>query len=119
MTDPKKEEQHSSQQGAKPDTVLPEGTTYPTPELNPDTGAPIDPRFQNRADASQEATASQQSPKSGGRHEQQSGQRAGEKPAPQVAEQDDEAGRAGRAGRENRETEDDEAKGKDKARPRR
>ena len=45
--DTKKEEQHSSKQGAEPaKTVLPEGMSYPTPELNPETGAPIDTRFQ-------------------------------------------------------------------------
>ena len=53
MTEPKpdtkKEEQHSSKQGGDPaKTVLPEGMMYPTPELNPETGAPIDPRFQSR-----------------------------------------------------------------------
>jgi hypothetical protein len=105
MTDPKpdtkKEEQHSSKQGSEPaKTVLPEGMMYPTPELNPETGAPIDPRFQGSAN--QEATASKPSPKSG--------EQPAPKPAPKVAE-----------GKIDKDEDDDdnEAKGKDKPRSRR
>ena len=100
MADPnvKKEEQHSSKQGAEPaKTVLPDDMLYPTPELNPETGAPIDPRFQSSAN--QEATASQPSPKSG------------EKPAPKVAE--------GKAGKDDKDEDDDDTKSKDKPRSRR
>ena len=70
---------------------------YPTPELNPETGAPIDPRFQSQGGASQEATASKPSPKSG------------EKPAPKVAE--------GKIDKD--EDDDDDTKSKDKPRSRR
>jgi len=103
MTDPKpdtkKEEQHSSKQGSEPaKTVLPDDMLYPTPELNPETGAPIDPRFQSSAN--QEATASQPSPKSG--------EKPAPKPTPPVAE-----------GKSDKDDDDDEAKGKDKPRSRR
>ena len=102
MTDPKpdmkKEEQHSSKQGTEPaKTVLPEGMSYPTPELNPETGAPIDPRFQNSA--SQEATAQQQSPKSGERRGGRSAAAAAAKVAATKSEDEDE---------------DDKTKGKEK-----
>jgi hypothetical protein len=98
MTEPKpdtkKEEQHSSKQGGDPaKTVLPEGMIYPTPELNPETGAPIDPRFQSQGGASQEATASKPSPKS-------------EAATPQNGEEDDE------------DEDDDKKAGKGKEKPR-
>jgi len=51
----------------KPDPTgvptTPEQMSYPTPELDPATGAPLDTRFQN--DASKEVSAEQQAPKSG------------------------------------------------------
>ena len=42
--------------------IAPDQMSYPTPELDPATGAPLDTRFQN--DASQEVVASTQTPKS-------------------------------------------------------
>jgi hypothetical protein len=56
MADPKKPDPTG-------EPIPPEQMTYPTPELNPETGAPIDTRFQH--DNTQEATAQQPSPKSG------------------------------------------------------
>lgn len=47
--------------GDPKETVPPGEQTYPTPPLDPKTGAPIDTRF---APPAQEATAEQPSPKS-------------------------------------------------------
>ena len=48
--------------------IKPGDMTYPTPELDPNTGAPRDTRFQR---ASQEAPASKQAPKSEARQAQE------------------------------------------------
>ena len=79
MTDPKKPDDKALQQGGQPQpgqpapgaSVLPPGTSYPTPELDPHTGAPVDTRFQQGSAARQEETASKQSPKSGTQTEAQ------------------------------------------------
>ena len=57
MADPKKPDAPPEENKVKPEDM-----TYPTPELDPATGAPIDTRFQG--DNRQEAAASQPSPKS-------------------------------------------------------
>ena len=86
--DTKKEEQHSSKQGAEPaKTVLPDDMAYPTPELDPNTGAPLDTRFQGST--SQEATAQQQSPKSGSAAGAQTAQAKGKNDEDEDDEDDD------------------------------
>ena len=90
MADPKKaedEKQHSSKQGGpegQPKSVLPDDMAYPTPELDPNTGAPLDTRFQS---GSQEATASQQSPKSDSEAQRQAQRQ--EQPAQRPEDEED------------------------------
>lgn len=74
MADPKKPPEDQA--------VKPEEMTYPTPPLDPNTGAPLDTRFQSAP--SQEVTASP-SPKSGGEEkeeddEQETRSKSSEKP---------------------------------------
>jgi len=110
-SEPQKEGQHSSQQqgqggGAK--TVLPEGMTYPTPELDPQTGAPLDTRFQS--DTSQEAAASQRSPKSEAQRDeaQRAGSQQADRPQAQRQQKD-----------EDDDEDSDKAKNKEKPKSRR
>lgn len=65
MSDPKKPADDEPKPLTAPpaeNKIAPADMTYPTPELDPATGAPLDTRFQS--DNSQEAAASKPSPKS-------------------------------------------------------
>lgn len=53
--DPKKPEEKTEKKPPATDQIPAAEMTYPTPELDPKTGAPVDTRFQS--DNSQEATA--------------------------------------------------------------
>jgi len=99
MADPKKPADDPAPQTAppEPNKIAPEDMTYPTPELDPNTGAPLDTRFQG--DRTQEAMAAQQ-------------------PSPKSGAQDDEAQQAAsrQAQRQRKDEDDDEDDDKNKAR---